>query len=292
MDSRALQQFLTLARTLHFGRAAEACHLSPSTLSRSIKRLEAELGCRLFERSNRDVSLTGEGRVLLGQAEELMERLQALEHKLQSGLVQLEGSISLYCSVTACYSLLSGLLPAFRQRYPGVEVKVHTGDEAIALQRIEQREEDVAIAARPDQFPDKLDFLQLATSPLVFIASLDVVGEVGERFWESFPLVLPEAGLARVRVDQWLRSSNIEPNIYAQVTGNEAIVSMVALGCGVGVVPLLVLRGSPFADRVRVVDVEPTLEPFRIGLCARKSSFSNPLLRALWDLAGERMITG
>ncbi|HND14634.1 MAG TPA: LysR family transcriptional regulator, partial [Pseudomonadales bacterium] len=51
MDTRDLRAFTLLAETLHFGQAAQAAHLSPSTLSRTIQRLEAELDCRLFERS-------------------------------------------------------------------------------------------------------------------------------------------------------------------------------------------------------------------------------------------------
>ncbi|HET8791642.1 MAG TPA: LysR family transcriptional regulator, partial [Modicisalibacter sp.] len=63
MDLRPLRQFLVLADTLHFGRTSDACHVSASTLSRSIASLEATLGVRLFERDNRSVHLTREGRL-------------------------------------------------------------------------------------------------------------------------------------------------------------------------------------------------------------------------------------
>jgi len=257
MDIHSLKVFVALAGTLHFGRAAAQCHLSASALSRSIQRLEQELGCRLFERNNREVRLTQQGRVLQAQAEDLIERLRALQRKLDDQSAELRGAVSLYCSVTASYSLLAGLLPEFREHYPSVEIRVHTGDEASALGRIMQGLEDVAIAARPEKLPARIAFLELISTPLVFIAqaSLAARGDLlpvsARPAWAGLPLILQESGLAREHVDRWFGAQGIEPHVYAEVSGNEAIVGMVALGCGLGVVPLLVLKSSPFRDSVR-----------------------------------------
>ncbi len=293
MDTRDLRAFTLLAETLHFGQAAQAAHLSPSTLSRTIQRLEAELDCRLFERNNREVRLTRAGRVLQAQARELLERLRGLRAQLGADSQALQGSVSLYCSVTASYSLLAGLLSGFRSRHPAVEVNVHTGDEASALARVVRGREDVAIAARPEQLPAGIAFLELATTPLVFIApatgrfaaSTPGLGVAAD--WATLPVILPEAGEARERIDGWFADRDVVPSVYAQVSGNEAIVGMVALDCGIGIVPQLVLRSSPFLDGVRVLDVTPELDPFRIGLCCRKSSLANPLVAALWELAAD-----
>jgi len=61
MDYGALHLFLHLSRTLHFGKTSRECHLSPSALSRTIQRLEGEVGQALFERDQRSVSLTTAG---------------------------------------------------------------------------------------------------------------------------------------------------------------------------------------------------------------------------------------
>jgi LysR family positive regulator for ilvC len=290
MDARELKAFLHLAETLHFGEAAQRGNLSPSALSRTIQRLEAELGCRLFDRNNREVRLTPQGRTLQTQARDLLERMQVLRRQLHEDTRALQGSVSLYCSVTASYSLLAGLLPEFRAHYPGVDINLHTGDEASAMRRVAQGREDLAIAARPDQLPASIAFLELATTPLVFIAP--AASRMGQPAgagldWARLPMILPETGQARERVDRWFADREVEPRVYAQVSGNEAIVSMVALGCGIGVVPQLVLRSSPLGDSVRVLDVTPELHPFRIGLCCRKAALGNPLVAALWNLAAE-----
>jgi len=297
MDSRDLEIFLLLAETLHFGRAAGADPARVRALSRTIQRLESELDCRLFDRGNREVRLTRQGRLLEAQARDLLERMRDLRRRVRADSAALQGSVTLYCAVTASYSLLAGLLPEFRARYPGVEINVHTGDEASALRRVAQGREDLAIAARPDQLPANIAFLELATTPLVFIAPASsqferLPGATPGLDWSLLPMILPETGQARERVDHWFADMGVAPNVYAQVSGNEAIVSMVALGCGVGVVPQLVLKSNPFGDSVHVLEVMPELHPFRIGLCCRQASLANPLVGALWGLAYEGLRRG
>ena len=96
-------------------------------------------------------------------------------------------------------------------------------------------------------------------------------------------MILPERGLARQRVDQWFSRRGVQPNIYAQVAGNEAIVSMVSLGFGVGVVPQIVLDNSPLADRVETVDIKPGLAPYEVGLVTPEKKLASPLISAFWQ---------
>lgn len=302
MDARALRAFRALASTLHFGRAAAEVHVSPSALSRLVQKLENELGCRLFDRSSRHVRLTREGRVLQAESEALLDRFESLRRGLRDDAAELRGSVTLYCSVTASYSLLAELLPGFRRQHPAVEVRVHTGDEASALGRVLQGRDDMAIAARPDRLPPGLHFLELATTPLVFVAPSSrelppgllprAPRRLARRSWAEIELIVPEGGLARERVDAWLSARGYTPGIYAQVAGNEAIVGMVALGCGCAVVPHLVLRSSPFLERLKIVELSPPLPPFRIGLCCNARSLSDPLVSAFLAHAAGRTALG
>lgn len=170
MDSRSLSLFLNLSESLHFGRTSEACHISPSALSRSIKQLEESLGVVLFERDNRSVSLTHEGKQLQEYARETLQSWDNFRENLQSGSGELKGSISIYCSVTASYSFLYDTLREFRREHPKIELKLHTGDAAHGISRITNEQEDIAIVARPAVLPEKLAFRRIAISPLVFIA--------------------------------------------------------------------------------------------------------------------------
>lgn len=287
MEMRALKQYVNLSETLHFGRAAEMSHVSPSALSRSIQRIEDELGERLFERNNRSVILTHAGRLFLDYARDAIGNWDAVRNKLMEQAGELHGEVSLYCSVTASYSFLFDILARVRRQHPRIEIKLHTGDPEDAIGRVLAGTEDIAIAARPSNLHAGLAFRQIDISPLVFIVSkehhLARKDAVSPMMWSEMPMILSERGLARSRVDRWFRKIGMQPNIYAQVAGNEAIVSMVSLGFGVGVVPQIVLDNSPLSDKVCTIEAKPELAPYEVGLVTQEKKLSSPLIRAFWQ---------
>ena len=289
MNIRALGHFLTLAEHLHFGRASIACNISISALSRNIRQLENETGAALFVRDNRSVSLTAEGQKFQQYAKEATRQWQSIRNDLAETEHELQGEISLYCSVTASYSILYDLLNRFRPDYPGIEIKLHTGDPEHAISRIVAGEEEIAIAALQQSVTRGVVFKSITMSPLLFIApqepvELSIPSTGAAEQWSRVPMILAESGIARTRIDEWFRSRGVSPRIYAQVAGNEAIVSMVSLGLGIGVVPQIVIDNSPLADRIQVLDVKPSLEPYNVGLFALKRSLSNPLVGAFCGL--------
>lgn len=286
MDTRLLKLFLSLADTLHFGRASELNHISPSALSRSIKQLEDEVGVDLFERNNRTVVLTHEGELFRNYAREALLQWDVIRDTLMEEAEELHGEISVYCSVTASYSFLYDILSQFRLNHPGVEIKLHTGDPDHAIGHILSEGEDITIAAKPDPLPAGIAFKPITISSLVFIApaeqgNLEPLLTLED--WAQIPMIVPESGVGRKRVDEWFEERGLTPTIYAQVAGNEAIVSMVSLGFGVGVVPRIVLDNSPLANKVQVLDVQPELEPYEVGLFALEKKLKSPLIRAFWE---------
>lgn len=290
MDPRSLRLFLALAETLHFGRAGERCHMSPSAVSRTIKQLEEELGATLFHRDNRSVALTREGQRFQRYAREALAQWDTLRHSMLESSRVLHGELSLYCSVTASYSFLYEILSTFRNDHPRIEIKLHTGDPAHAVERVMRGQEDISIGARPDTLPGGVAFRPILRSPLLFIAPADqprleesLTGAARASAWREVPMILSEEGLARQRVDEWFKALRIRPRIYAQVRGNEAIVSMVSLGFGVGVAPRIVLDNSPLAARTRTLDVRPGLAPYEVGLFALEKRLNDPLIEALWS---------
>ena len=296
MDTRSLKQFVKLAECLHFGRASEASYVSPSALSRSIQRLENELGVVLFERNNRSVSLTHAGSLFLTHARDTLGEWDAIRNRLMEEEGELHGEVSMYCSVTASYSFLFEILTRFRQDHPRIEIKLHTGDPEDAIARVMSGVEDIAIGARPYKLPAGMAFKQIAISPLVFISAkrqgqkapaTDIRAEANE--WTGDPMILPERGLARARVDEWFRTLGVQANIYAQVAGNEAIVSMVSLGFGVGVVPQIVLDNSPLSDTIQVLDVQPGLEAYEVGLFTLEKKLASPIISAIWSQLKQEM---
>lgn len=204
----------------------------------------------------------------------------------------LRGTLSLFCTVTAAHSLLPALLGAFRNAHPDVTIKLETGHAADALQALTRGAVDVAVAPLPERVPAQLQTRIIAHTSLCFVAPTNasaVSALVAARVipWAEVPMILPEHGIVRDRVDRWFRQKRSVPRIYSEVSGHEAILSLVTLGCGVGVLPQLVLEKSPLANEVRVLDVRPRLAPFHVAVCTKQSGMKNPLVAAFWDSIAE-----
>lgn len=288
MDLKSMRMFADLARSLHFAKTAELHHVSPSTLSRIIQRLEAELGCDLLHRDNRSVVLSEAGKHFFLYVEQQFEQWQRLQTTLHESQVQLQGKLSIFCTVTAAYSHLPPLLERFRQQHPLVEIMLTTGDAADALTQLEKEMVDLAIAAKPEQLSRTFNFHHLAEIPLAVIAPTtmcQVQQQLQSDFsWAEIPIIIPEHGAARKRFEHWYRKKQQgKPNIYATVSGHEALVSMVALGCGVGIVPQVVVENSPVKDRVQYLTQAGTIEPFDLGICCLNQHKEQPIIKAFFN---------
>jgi LysR family positive regulator for ilvC len=292
MDEKSLRLFVTLAEQKHFARAASECNVSASAASRALSRIEDEVGTMLVERDNRRVELTSAGKQFLAYAKATLTNWHELKQNIHSLSVSPKGRLSLYCSVTASYSLLSSLLPPLRQQYPDIELRVRTGDQAASIQRVLLGDDDLAIAALPKTLNNRLHFKSLTQSSLRFVAPimdcavtrLLEISQSEKIDWSEVPFILSESGLTRDSVNGWFDQQQVKPNIYAQVRGHEAIVGLVALGFGVAAVPQLVLDNSPLKDKVRVLSVASELEPFDVGIVCLKKRLADPLVNAFWSI--------
>ena len=270
MNIQDMDFFLALCKTHHFQKASALCNISPSAFSRAINRIEEEVGRQLFERNNRAVSLTPSGILFKDYAEKMIRLWKEGKYALAHGKEKIAGELSIYCSVTAAYGILPDILDVFRRNYPDVYIKLKTGDAESALGQLKHGDTDIAIAAIPSPVPDFIEHIPVTTTPLVWIASKKNALGPNAIDWGNTPLILPKQGIARNSFDQWIGRMNITPHIYAEVTGNEAIIAMVHLGCGIGLVPEMVLEKSPVADMIAMLDVDPPLAPFTIGICVNR----------------------
>ncbi len=292
MDTRELEIFLTLADLLHFGRASQACNLSASALTRTIQRLEEQVEKPLFLRDNRTVTLSAAGEQFRVYAREALQEWQRFHTAIKSEQT-IAGTLSIYASITAVYSLLPDLLESYRSAYPEVQLDLSTGTADQAVNQVQNGEIDLAVAALPDHKRSQIEFMPITTTPLIFIAPQQQTDSfpltnTGQLDLSKAPLVLPQAGLSRRRLDKWLKGQRITPNISSEVSGNEAIIPMVRLGCGVSIVPQLVLERSPFRDEVQILENAPQLDPYVVGLCSTKRNLQGRSVQAFWKLAEEQ----
>jgi LysR family positive regulator for ilvC len=301
MDTRALAVFLSVAETLNFSRTGEILHMSVSAVSRTVRRLEEEAGQPLLERDNRSVRLTGAGREFREYARRSLAEWQQLRRKLGSD-EELAGEVSLYCSVTATYSVLAPILEAFRAAHPAVDIMMHTGDQADGISRVLEGQDDVAVTGRPLQLPGRLEYLPLLESPLLLwapradcaVREMIAAGDPSSAGfdWSGIPFIVPERGITKELLDAWFARRGIRPRVYAQVAGHEAIVAMVSLGLGIGIAPELVVRAAGLSGRVSPLQVPDGLPPLGVGLCSLRRRLLSPLVKSLWDVAGQTYAAG
>ena len=268
MDFFELKAIVELSKTLHFARAAAKVNLSPSALSRLISRVEEECGTLLFDRDNRDVQITDAGKLFvtfamkcLGEYDELMHAFSASD--------SISGTLKVYASVTACYSILPKFVKHLSIKYPAIHLSVQTGDPAGAIESVKNDSADIAVAAIPDDGIYGLDCISVCQSPLVFAAVnggayVDVEGSPQD-IVSSVPLILPKTGLARKRFDAWIQSRNVKPVIAAETEGNEAIMAMAQLGIGIGLVPEIVLQNGPYRSGFTCHNAGNALGFYNIG---------------------------
>lgn len=277
-DLRAL---VALADHGTFGRAAEHAHVSPSTLTRAVQRLEAGLGTKLVDRRPDGAVLTAAGRRAEAYARSVLTGWEALRREA-GGDAGISGTLRLHCTVTAAQSIVPNLLRALRAVHPEINLELSTGDAAGALSRVLGMEVDAALAALPSRLPGGVVGRELRTIPLVVVRP---VGAPRPEQWWTEPLVLPAAGMVRAEVDGWFRSRRRRPTVSAEADGHEAVLPLVAIGLGVGIVPALVLDASALRAELDVVP-ESSLPSLRIGLCALRRRLAEPTIGALWEVLG------
>ena len=250
MDFFELNAFLTLSKNLHFAKTAEQVNLSPSALSRLISRLEEETGCNLLDRNNREVKLTEEGKTFAAFAEKCVQQKEDLNTKPNLKSDSVSGTLHVYSSVTACYSIMPPFLKEITEKYPDIHLDIQTGDPAGAITAVRNGTADIAVAAIPENGIPLMDCIPVRRTPLVFAAATgglyEKVSGSPQDIVSSVPLILPKAGLARERFDFWIESRNVKPVIAAETEGNEAIMALVQLGIGIGLVPHIVLTNGPY----------------------------------------------
>ncbi|CAG0906777.1 unnamed protein product, partial [Darwinula stevensoni] len=171
-----LKYIVALAREKHFGRAAEACHVSQPTLSLAIKKLEEELDTKLFERSAGEVNATPLGLEVLRQAQVVLEQAERIKEIVKSGKDPLQGALKLGVIYTIGPYLLPDLVRQIIQKTPQMPLMLQENFTVRLLEMLRSGEIDCAILAEP--FPDT----GLAIAPLY-----------DEPFWAAVPVHHPLA---------------------------------------------------------------------------------------------------
>ncbi|MEO8484720.1 MAG: LysR family transcriptional regulator [Betaproteobacteria bacterium] len=281
MELRHLRYFIAVGDALNFGRAALALHIAQPPLSRAIRALEDELGTPLFDRGARGVTLTGAGAALLPEARRLLRDAEAFRQGARQYAAGEAGTLAIGFVSTAAYNVLPRIVPAFRAQRPGVRLALREATSDVQAPALVSGEIDVGFLI-PGPANPVLSYLPLHRESM--IAALPArrrwPARVPVRSLASEPFILFPRDVAPELHDAIValcRRAGFVPRIGQEAIQMQTIVSLVAGGMGVSLVPASLehMRRDGVVYR-RLAERSPSVE---IGLAWRASDGS-PLTRA------------
>jgi DNA-binding transcriptional LysR family regulator len=245
-----LRQFAVVAREEHLTRAAELLGVPQPTLSRSIARLEADLGVPLFTRPGRSIRLTRQGRQLLDAAERTLAALAGPLERLAGEAHPLRGRVALGFLHTLGGEAVPRLLKDFRARYPLIRFALVQDGGQRLLARLRSGDIDLCLTSPPPQAPDvlsrgldeqRIDLFVPAGHRLTARKSGLPLAEAAD---EDFIVMESGYGL-RAITDDLFRAAGFQPRVTFE--GEEADTARGLVGAGLGV-SLLPATAASLAD--------------------------------------------
>lgn len=279
MDIRQLRQFLTLAETLHFGKAAELLHMTQPPLSISIRKLEEKLGGELFTRTNRNTELTDFGRSLLKpamlavQAAEEVTKTSALINKGQAG------TLSISYPNGAAHRFFPKILPKFTRQYPKIDLQLLEATSAETLELLEKRKVDIGIIYYPISSSRKYIKIPSEEDELVAIFPLGHRLEKQEKISLKDIADEPFVAFAQTEVPTLqnvisvaCQQAGFTPNVEHYAQRVETIISLVRSGVGVSIVPRICAQ--TYAHVISMSPIKDYEECLQIGLAVAMPSYA------------------
>jgi LysR family transcriptional regulator, low CO2-responsive transcriptional regulator len=300
MNFTHLRAFEAVARMGSVTRAAELLHVSPAAISLHLRDLERACGIPLIERVRRRAHLTGAGRRLQDYA----RRIFALsaEADLALGLMRdlKAGVLRVGATDTPARSWVPRVLGGFRRQYAGIRVELYVGNTQHVIERIANRQDDVAVVAAAMQHPD-LMVEHVGVDPLALIVPRQHAwhsrATIRLRELEGQPLIVREAGSStRQLLDAQFTRHLLRPEVVMELGSHDAIIGAVEHGVGVALVPASLvppLKGSApkraalHVMRIRDVPLQHTVS---VVYHAERASF--PLTQRFLEIARSRRTRG
>lgn len=290
MNIRDLEYAVAVAEFGHFGRAAEACHVSQPALSGQIKKLEEHLGVPLFERTNRAVRVTPVGELIIAEARALLAQAEHIEEMAKAHLDPLIGSLRLGMIATIGPYLTPTLLPSIFNSLPDLELQLH---------------EDMTHVLERDLLDGCMDAAITATTPTD--SRLAEIPLYVEPFWIALPhkhplAVKEEIDISEIGAEELLLLSDGHclrdqvlsfcamprgkaERVNTQQTSLTTILALVGAGVGVTLVPAISLSGSWMTDSGIAMRREKTGKAARsVRLIFRASYPRRALMEKMADI--------
>jgi LysR family hydrogen peroxide-inducible transcriptional activator len=284
MQIHQLRYFCAVARTGSFTRAAQHEHLAQPSLSQQIRKLEDELGTKLFDRLGRRVRLTQLGEAFLPRAEEILRQVAAARLEIQEMAGAEQGKLVIGAIPTIAPYFLPSCLADFARKFPRVQVSVIEEVTDELLNRIHDGTVDLALLALPvraahclchELFRERLFVVVPATHRLASSSEVQLKNIENDPF-----LLLKEGHCFRENTLSACTRARVKPNVIFESGQFTTILAMVSSGSGVSVVPEMAVEARRGCRFLPIAD-ESAFR--RIGIVQLKQHFRSRVHRAFLD---------
>lgn len=290
MDINQLEVLVTVAREKSFSRAAQILDRTQPAVSQAIRRLEAEIGETLFDRSSKDGTLTYAGEVLVGYARQMLN----LRHTANNAIKELRGLHKGKVTISANEHTVFCLLPVireFRERHPNIKIEVQRGVASRIPKEITAREVELGVISfKPNDeslrsvsiLTDELMLIVAPTHPFALRKSVSVK-ELGDEIFIAHNAVSPY----RHKVIETFEKNKTTLNIAVELPSLEAIKRLVETGIGVALVPKLTARVETANGRLVGLSVSEMKFERKLNIIYRRNSVLSHAAEAFLKTAKE-----
>lgn len=261
MDINQLRCFITVGKELHFGRAAQSMGMMPASLSRFIRLLEEDLGVRLLNRSTRNVSLTTEGAVFFDEAIKLIDRFDELASRFKVGAKQKRRTLRIGAIDSAAHGLVPELLNLFMSFYPNSDIHIIEDKTLNLIPKLKSGWLDIIFFRAPQIIDSSLSVIFFTREKCVLAVpsghSLMHKKSVTVDDFNTEPMIIAERRSRPHSHDLTMnlfRNAGLSPHISQFAEEKQTILSLVAAGLGLAVVPASYKNTN--SEKVRYIDLE------------------------------------
>ena len=287
MNLHHLRYFLAVSRTGGFTQAARELHVTQPTVSSGIAELERSLGVRLFNRGSRHVSLTMEGRMLVGYAMQVEDLLDEVEEKLNRREVGPGEGFQFGAIDTAVIYLLPEILKAYMCDYPEVELATQVAPSRYLVEDLLFNRSEFALISLPFTHP-KIETISVCREEMPLVVGRDhhfstrQIVKLEEVAEESLILFHPDS-VSRKIVDERFVEVGVSPHIVMEMRSPEAMRKLVEVGLGISFLPELTVQESLTTGGLCTVPVQGVEFGREIGVACRRGRYFGPAIRHLLD---------
>lgn len=262
--------FKEVAEAGNLSTAAKNLYISQSAVSQSIKQLETALQARLFSRSPRGVSLTGEGQMLYQYVRSALGLLATGEDKLSQAQQLLLGTLVIGASDTVTSFFLTHYLDAFHRLHPGIRLKIVSGRSAKVLSMLKSGAVDIAFASSPSD--SAISNWPCFSTHSVFVAGSSYECDFDHVYTRqeiaAFPLILLERkASSRVFLEQYFLQSGITLTPEIELSSRQLLVTLARIGLGVAGVTQEFVQDALDSGDIRLLKTDFTIPARSVDMC-------------------------